>query len=143
MCYPHAVKLAQRLCLIAALMLLRAASLAAAPLSAAPLSAAAPAPAELYPEITPFRTGYLKVSALHEIYCELAGNPRGAPVMVLHGGPGGGSSPSLRRFHDPKKWLIVIADQRGAGKSRGPHRRGPAHARRARRGDALAGAAGR
>ena len=55
----------------------------------------------LYPEIEPFNRGRLKVSSIHEIYFEEAGNPAGAPVVVLHGGPGGGSSPTLRRFHDP------------------------------------------
>jgi proline iminopeptidase len=73
---------------------------------------------EYYPEIEPFRTGFLKVSDAHEIYYELCGNPDGIPVMVLHGGPGGGSYPSLRRYHDPQKYLIVLHDQRGAGKSK-------------------------
>ncbi|MEK6643961.1 MAG: prolyl aminopeptidase [Planctomycetota bacterium] len=73
---------------------------------------------EYYPEIEPFRTGFLKVSDTHEIYYELCGNPEGIPVMTLHGGPGGGSSPNLRRYHDPKKYLIVLHDQRGAGKSK-------------------------
>lgn len=76
------------------------------------------APSEAYPEIAPFREGYLRVSPQHEIHYELAGNPQGAPVMVLHGGPGGGSFPGLRRMHDPRRWLIVLHDQRGAGKSR-------------------------
>lgn len=72
----------------------------------------------LYPEIEPFKTGYLKVSDLHEIYYELCGNPEGMPVMTLHGGPGGGSYPKLRRYHDPQKYLIVLHDQRGAGRSK-------------------------
>jgi proline iminopeptidase len=72
----------------------------------------------LYPEIEPFQTGRLKVSDLHEIYYELCGNPEGKPVMVLHGGPGGGSYPELRRYHDPEKYLIVLHDQRGAGRSK-------------------------
>ncbi|MCK6456799.1 MAG: prolyl aminopeptidase [Phycisphaerae bacterium] len=75
---------------------------------------------DYYPEIEPFKTGYLRVSDLHEIYYELCGNPSGRPVMLLHGGPGGGSYPDLRRFHDPTKYLLVLHDQRGAGKSR-PH----------------------
>jgi proline iminopeptidase len=71
----------------------------------------------LWPQIEPFRTGQLKVSDIHAIYYELSGNPEGKPVFVLHGGPGGGSSPSMRRFCDPAKFLIVLHDQRGCGKS--------------------------
>ena len=52
----------------------------------------------LYPEIEPYRTGRLKVSDLHEIYFEECGSPGGKPVVVLHGGPGGGIAPFLRRF---------------------------------------------
>jgi len=73
---------------------------------------------ELYPAIEPFETGFLKVSDVHEIYYELSGNPKGRPAMLLHGGPGGGSRPPMRRYHHPAKWLIVLHDQRGAGKSK-------------------------
>jgi proline iminopeptidase len=76
------------------------------------------APGSLWPELEPYETGYFKVSDLHEIYYELCGNPQGKPVFMLHGGPGGGSSPRMRRFCDPAKFLIVLYDQRGAGKSR-------------------------
>ncbi len=75
-------------------------------------------PGELYPPIEPFKTGYLNVSDLHQIYYELCGSPEGQPVFVLHGGPGGGCYPSMRQHYDPKKWLIVLHDQRGAGRSR-------------------------
>jgi proline iminopeptidase len=71
----------------------------------------------LWPEIEPYETGTLAVSDLHEIYYELCGNPEGKPVFMLHGGPGGSSSPYMRRFCDPGKFLIVLHDQRGAGKS--------------------------
>lgn len=84
-------------------------------------AASVPAPGEmsdLYPPIEPFETGYLKVSDLHEIYYELSGNPDGIPVFGLHGGPGGSSSPFSRRLTDPSKFLVVLHDQRGAGKSR-------------------------
>ena len=74
----------------------------------------------LYPAIKPHRTGYLKVSDLHEIYFEESGSPKGKPVVFLHGGPGGGTDPKMRRFFDPKKYRIVLFDQRGCGKSR-PH----------------------
>jgi proline iminopeptidase len=72
----------------------------------------------LWPEIEPFETGYLEVSDLHEIYYELVGNPDGKPVIVLHGGPGGRCSPYYRRFFNPEKFLIVLHDQRGAGRSK-------------------------
>ncbi|MFB0564375.1 MAG: prolyl aminopeptidase [Candidatus Aminicenantaceae bacterium] len=72
----------------------------------------------LWPEIEPFKTGYLKVSGIHEIYYELSGNPKGKPVFFLHGGPGGSSSPYMRRFCNPEKFLIVLYDQRGSGRSR-------------------------
>ena len=57
----------------------------------------------LYPEITPYRTGRLRVSDLHEIYYEESGNPAGKPALVLHGGPGGGISAFLRQGHDPAR----------------------------------------
>lgn len=72
----------------------------------------------LWPEIEPFRSEHLRVSDLHEIYYELCGNPEGVPVFYLHGGPGGSISPYARRFYDPQKYLIVLHDQRGTGKSR-------------------------
>ena len=74
----------------------------------------------LYPEIEPYREGYLKVSPVHEIYVEQSGNPDGQPVVFVHGGPGGGTEPLQRRFFDPAAYRIVLFDQRGAGKSR-PH----------------------
>jgi proline iminopeptidase len=72
----------------------------------------------LWPEIEPFQSEYLKVSNIHEIYYELCGNPEGKPVFVIHGGPGAGCSPYMRRFFNPEKFLIVLHDQRGCGKSR-------------------------
>ncbi len=74
----------------------------------------------LYPAITPYRRGRLRVSPLHELYFEESGNPRGKPVVFLHGGPGGGTSPAMRRFFNPRRYRIVLFDQRGCGKSR-PH----------------------
>jgi proline iminopeptidase len=74
----------------------------------------------LYPTIEPYRRGRLQVSELHEIYYECCGNPKGKPAVVLHGGPGGGSSPTLRRFHDPARYNIILFDQRGCGHST-PH----------------------
>lgn len=74
----------------------------------------------LYPEITPYRSGRLRVSDLHEIYYEECGNPAGKPALVLHGGPGGGIAPFLRQGHDPAKYRIILFDQRGCGQST-PH----------------------
>lgn len=76
--------------------------------------------ASLYPLPEPFNSGQLKVSDLHEIYFEECGNPDGQPVVMLHGGPGGGAGPIMRRFHDPKIYRIVLFDQRGCGRST-PH----------------------
>ncbi len=73
-----------------------------------------------YPEIQPFARGRLRVSELHEIYYEESGNPEGKPVVVLHGGPGSGISPFLRRLHDPALYRIILFDQRGCGQST-PH----------------------
>jgi proline iminopeptidase len=73
-----------------------------------------------YPELEPRVRGRLKVSALHEIYYEECGNPQGKPAVVLHGGPGGGISPFLRRLHDPARYRIILFDQRGCGQST-PH----------------------
>jgi len=72
----------------------------------------------LWPPIEPFKTGDLEVSALHQIHYELSGNPKGKPVMVLHGGPGAKSVPYYRRYFDPAKFLIVLFDQRGCGLSK-------------------------
>lgn len=72
----------------------------------------------LWPEIEPFDTGFLKMSNIHEVYYELSGNPNGIPVFVIHGGPGSGTTPYMRRFFDPEKFLIVLHDQRGCGKSK-------------------------
>jgi proline iminopeptidase len=75
---------------------------------------------ELYPEIEPYRTGYLQVSPLHELYFEESGNPRGKPAVFVHGGPGAGADARSRRFFDPRRYRIVVFDQRGCGRSR-PH----------------------
>jgi proline iminopeptidase len=75
---------------------------------------------DLFPAITPYSSGYLAVEEPHELYWEQSGNPDGVPVVFLHGGPGGGSSPAYRQFFDPDHYRIIIFDQRGAGKST-PH----------------------
>jgi len=72
---------------------------------------------DLFPPIEPYRTGRLRLTARHTMYWEESGNPRGAPVLFLHGGPGAGATAVHRRFFDPAHWRIVIFDQRGGGRS--------------------------
>ena len=74
----------------------------------------------LYPPIDPFDQRMLEVGDGHRVYVEQCGNPDGLPVIVLHGGPGGGCSPAMRRYFDPAVFRIVLFDQRGCGRSR-PH----------------------
>jgi proline iminopeptidase len=74
----------------------------------------------LYPEIAPYDTGSLQVDDRHTLYYEQCGNPKGKPVVLLHGGPGGGCNAKMRRFHDPSRYRIVLFDQRGSGRST-PH----------------------
>ena len=74
----------------------------------------------LFPRLESRRSGRLRVSEIHEIYWEESGNPSGIPVIAVHGGPGGGSSPEMRRFFDPGKYRIILFDQRGCGRST-PH----------------------
>jgi proline iminopeptidase len=74
----------------------------------------------LYTVIEPYAQARMKVSGGHEIYYEECGNPRGKPVLIVHGGPGGGTNATMRRFHDPARYRIVMFDQRGCGRST-PH----------------------
>ncbi|MBK1635002.1 prolyl aminopeptidase [Rhodovulum adriaticum] len=74
----------------------------------------------LYPPVNPFDQRMLDVGDGHKIYVEQCGNPRGIPVVVLHGGPGGGCSPAMRRYFDPDQFRVILFDQRGCGRSR-PH----------------------
>jgi proline iminopeptidase len=75
---------------------------------------------DFYPQIEAFKIHNLRVSDLHEIYVEECGNPKGQPIVFLHGGPGGGCSADHRRFFDPKHYHIILFDQRGCGRST-PH----------------------
>ena len=74
----------------------------------------------LYPPIDPFDQRLVDVGQGHRIYVEQCGNPNGIPVIVLHGGPGGGCSPAMRRYFDPDIYHIILFDQRGCGRSH-PH----------------------
>ncbi|HEY1461119.1 MAG TPA: prolyl aminopeptidase [Casimicrobiaceae bacterium] len=71
----------------------------------------------LYPALAPLRSGRLALDALHTMHWEESGNALGVPVVFLHGGPGGGSSPDHRRYFDPRFYRIIVYDQRGAGSS--------------------------
>jgi proline iminopeptidase len=65
----------------------------------------------------PKKDGQLKVGDQHEVYWHEYGNRNGAPVMFLHGGPGGGTEPKNARFFNPRRYRIILFDQRGCGKS--------------------------
>jgi len=72
---------------------------------------------QLFPGIEPFSQGRLDVGDGHEVYYEECGNPRGQPALIVHGGPGGGTNPTMRRYHDPRHYRIIMFDQRGCGRS--------------------------
>ena len=72
---------------------------------------------QLYPPIEPHNRFRLPVSDLHTIYVEECGNAQGKPAIVLHGGPGAGCNPAMRRFFDPAAWRVILFDQRGCGRS--------------------------
>ncbi|MEV8135796.1 prolyl aminopeptidase [Microbacterium aurantiacum] len=78
----------------------------------------------LYPPIEPYDTGELLVGDGNRVFYEQSGNPDGKPVVFLHGGPGGGTSPWHRRFFDPERYRIILLDQRGCGRST-PHASAP------------------
>lgn len=70
-----------------------------------------------YPEIEPYKQGFLEVGDGHTLYWEECGNSKGQPILFLHGGPGMGTNPFSRRYFDPRHYRIILLDQRGAGKS--------------------------
>ncbi|AXT27556.1 prolyl aminopeptidase [Ruegeria sp. AD91A] len=72
----------------------------------------------LYPPIDPFDQRMVDMGDGHRIYVEQCGNPDGIPVVILHGGPGGGCSPAMRRYFDPQAYRVILFDQRGCGRSR-------------------------
>jgi len=74
----------------------------------------------LYAPIEPYAHHSLQVDQQHTLYVEESGNPKGTPVLFVHGGPGGGCSPIHRQFFNPEDYRIILFDQRGCGKSR-PH----------------------
>ncbi|MEL1250199.1 prolyl aminopeptidase [Aurantiacibacter gilvus] len=72
----------------------------------------------LYPDIEPFETGHLNVGEGHSLYWERVGTKGAKPAVMLHGGPGGGISPSHRGQWDPELYDVLLFDQRGCGHSR-------------------------
>jgi proline iminopeptidase len=74
----------------------------------------------LYPSITPYAEHALAVDSPHVLHLEESGNPKGLPVLFVHGGPGAGTNADQRRFFDPTVYRIILFDQRGAGRST-PH----------------------
>ena len=76
-----------------------------------------PARFGLYPPLSPYREHRLEVGDGHVVHVEECGNPSGIPVVIVHGGPGGGSNPTMRRYHDPRAYRIILFDQRGCGRS--------------------------
>ncbi|ATW51832.1 prolyl aminopeptidase [Streptomyces peucetius] len=81
--------------------------------------------AELYPPIEPYEQGMLDVGNGNLVHWEVCGNPQGKPALVVHGGPGSGCNPRMRRYFDPDAYRIVLFDQRGCGRST-PHASDPA-----------------
>lgn len=73
-----------------------------------------------FPKIKPYAEHRIKVETPHEIYVEECGNPKGIPVLFVHGGPGAGCSEDHRRYFDPEFYRIILFDQRGCGRST-PH----------------------
>ncbi|SEJ82473.1 alpha/beta fold hydrolase [Paraburkholderia diazotrophica] len=53
----------------------------------------------------------------HTIAYTVHGDPAGAPVVVLHGGPGSGSQPGALRLFDLARMRVMMVDQRGTGAS--------------------------
>lgn len=71
----------------------------------------------LYPPLQPYAEHRLDVGSGHVVFAEECGNPCGQPALIVHGGPGGGSNPAMRRYHDPERYRIILFDQRGCGRS--------------------------
>lgn len=73
-----------------------------------------------YQHAAAYDSGHLPVGSIHKVYYEQYGKQDGKPVIFLHGGPGGNTSPSNTSFFDPAIYRVVLLDQRGCGKST-PH----------------------
>jgi len=73
-----------------------------------------------YPDVEPYASGRLRVGDRQRIYWETCGNANGKPALVLHGGPGSGCGAWQRRLFDPRRYRVVLYDQRNCGRST-PH----------------------
>jgi proline iminopeptidase len=71
----------------------------------------------LHADRPPFRSLTLDVGGGHHLHVDEWGRPDGVAALLLHGGPGSGCSPLLRRFFDPERYRVLCVDQRGAGRS--------------------------
>ncbi|HEY1481005.1 MAG TPA: prolyl aminopeptidase [Gaiellales bacterium] len=80
---------------------------------------------ELYPPIEPYAHGMLDVGDGNHVYWEQCGTPAGKPAVMVHGGPGSGCNPRMRRCFDPARYRAILFDQRGCGRST-PHASDPA-----------------
>ena len=80
---------------------------------------------DLYPPIEPHDRGMLSVGDRNFVAWEVSGAPGGKPAVLVHGGPGQGCAPNMRRGFDPARYRIVLFDQRGCGRSI-PHASDPA-----------------
>lgn len=78
----------------------------------------------LYPPVEPHRSGLLDIGDGNRLYWEACGNPDGIPALAVHGGPGSGCVPGMRRLFNPEKYRLVLFDQRGCGRST-PHASDP------------------
>lgn len=65
----------------------------------------------------PHASGMLDVGDGNQVYWETCGDPRGKPLVVLHGGPGQGCTERMREAYDALPYRVVLYDQRGCGRS--------------------------
>ena len=86
--------------------------------SAASTAAASGARRMLYPENEPYAFGWLPAQGGHEIYYEECGKRNGRPVVILHGGPGGATNPTMRRFFDPGRSRVGRTGSCASGRDR-------------------------
>lgn len=65
----------------------------------------------------PFDSGLLGVGDGNHVYWEVCGDPQGKPMLHVHGGPGSGATIGARKTFDPERYLTIVFDQRGCGRS--------------------------
>lgn len=64
-----------------------------------------------------FDEGQLATGDGHRLWYAQYGNPQGLPLFWLHGGPGSGASLRHAGLVDLARFRLVLADQRGCGRS--------------------------